>query len=348
MEPLIGAPRLGVVIVNWNRWADTIECLESLLKAPTPMAVVIVDNGSTDGSLDRITAWAAGTQSADPIDTAMARFSQPPAAKPLALTRLAAADIPAFSVGGSPPPPAGASLTLVDAAANLGFAGGNNLGLRLLLARGLDLFWLLNNDTVVDRAAPDALIRRMDATHNVGMCGTIVRFYHRPDTVQALNGSRFSLFSGQSRGIGGGQPASQAFDPAKVARETDFVLGASLAVSRAFLETVGPMHEGYFLYFEEIDWATRAAERFVTAFAHGAIVYHKEGGSIGSSGEPSQRSSKSEYWLTRSRLAFVRRNHPWAWPWHWLLTLPLAARRLLRAQPGKAAAMVRAMFGVGY
>ncbi len=342
-----GAPQLGVVIVNWNRWADTIECLESLLKTNIPLAVAVVDNGSDDGSIDHLADWAAGRQPNVPADPAMSGFSQPPAAKPIALNRLSAAEVATLAASKRDLAP-GLSLTLIDSGANLGFAGGNNLGLRWLMAHNLDLFWLLNNDTVVDAAAPDALVRRMNATHNVGMCGTVVRFYHRPDTIQALNGSRFSLWSGASQGIGSGQPADQPFDPAKVARETDFVLGASLAVSRPFLEAVGPMHEGYFLYFEEIDWATRAGERFDTAFAHGAIVYHKEGGSIGSSGKRGQRSAKSEYWLTRSRLVFIRRHHIWALPWHWLLTLPLVLRRLLRGQPVKSAAMLRAMFGFAY
>jgi hypothetical protein len=152
----------------------------------------------------------------------------------------------------------GAPLTLIDAGGNLGFAGGNNLGLRYALRDpALAYFWCLNNDTVVERDAIRALVVRMDATHRVGMCGTVVRYYHRPGTVQALNGSRFKMLSGQSMGIGRNQPAARAMDPRRVARETDFVLGASLAVSRAFLETVGFMEESYFLYFEEMDWSVR-------------------------------------------------------------------------------------------
>jgi len=59
------------------------------------------------------------------------------------------------------------------------------------------------------------------------------------------------------------------------------------------------MAEEYFLYFEEVDWAYRNAGHFAIAFAHGAIVYHKEGGSIGSSGAKGQRSATSDYYLLR-------------------------------------------------
>ena len=339
--PSLAAP-LGIVLVNWNRWADTIECLESVLRSTIPVRIVVVDNGSDDGSLDRIAAWANGEQPVVPISEKMARFSQPVCPKPIPFDRLTIDDVQ------QPDAAAKKVLTLVDAGSNLGFAGGNNAGLRLLLAiPGIQWFWLLNNDTVIEANAAEALVRRMVTTHDVGMCGTVVRFYHRPDTIQALNGHRFNIWSGQSQGIGANQPISMPFDPKRVVDQTDFVLGASLAVSRPFLETVGPMEDRYFLYYEEIDWAARNDRRFKMAFAHGAIVYHKEGGSIGSSGRPGARSLGSEYWLTRSRLAFIRRNRPILLPWHWLVTLSLIFRRLLQRQFRKAKAITRALFGLG-
>ncbi len=337
-----GPAALGIVLVNWNRWADTIECLESVFRSTIPLRVVVIDNGSDDGSLDKIEQWAAGTLASTPIKPDMARFSQPPLPKPIGVRRLAQADL------GTATGPSDAVLTLIDSGGNLGFAGGNNLGLRLLLSDPrMNYFWLLNNDTVIEQTAAAALVTRMSTTHNVGMCGTVVRFYHQPDMVQALNGSRFNLWTGQSQGIGSRQPITTPFDPKRVVDQTDFVLGASLAVSRPFLETVGPMEDRYFLYFEEIDWAARNDRRFKTAFAHGAIVYHKEGGSIGSSGRPGARSVLSEYWLTRSRLAFIRRNRPILLPWHWLVTLSLIFRRLLQRRFNKAVAITRAMFGLG-
>jgi GT2 family glycosyltransferase len=337
--------RLGVVLVNWNRGEDTIECLASLFRQTTQVRVVVVDNGSTDGSAELIMAWAAGEKSASATSDDLAHLSRD-VITPIPTQRLVPAQVPAYIPGKSQ----GAQrypLTLIASPDNLGFAGGNNLGLRLLLAdSALDYFWLLNNDTVAEPGAAAALISRMDATHKVGMCGTIVRYYHDPETVQALNGNRMSIWTGQAKGIGKGSKITEPFNPATVTAQTDFVLGASLAVSRKFLETIGPMDEKYFLYFEEADWAARNRNRFRIAFAHGATVYHKEGGSIGSSGKAGQRSAKSDYWLTRSRLRFVRRHRPLLAPWHYFITLPIAARRLLRGQPGKAAAVLRAMAGL--
>lgn len=335
-------PRLGVVLVNWNRWADTLECLESLLAGGEPVRLVVVDNGSTDGSRERFAEWARGALAAPVADPAMARHSQPPARKPLALVELDAARALATD-------PAEVAVTVIDAGANLGFAAGNNLGIRHLLRDpGIDIVWLLNNDTVAEPGAAGAIVRRIAATHGPGMCGTQVRYYHRPEVTQALNGHVYNKWTGTSRGIGGGAPAKQPFDPAKVARETDFVFGASLAVTRAYVETVGLMEERYFLYFEEIDWAVRNKRRFAVAFAHGAVVYHKEGGSIGSSGQRGQRSAFSEYWLMRSRLRFVAYRMWWLLPLHLLVSLANIAVRLVRLQPGKAWAMCKGLLGLPY
>ena len=339
---MVLAPRLGIVLVNWRRAADTIECLESVLRSDVPLRVVVVDNGSGDGSVDVIERWAAGLEAAPALSPAMANLSTPPLAKPLSVRRLSTAEAATAL-------PDQSAVTIIDAGSNIGFAAGNNLGIAFLLrARAIDYVWLLNNDTVIQPDAAQALIARMDATYNVGMCGTVVRFYHRPTTLQALNGHRFSLWTGTSRGIASGKPARTPFDPARVAHDTDFVLGASLAVSRRFIETIGPMNESYFLYYEEIDWAYRNAGRFVIAFAHGAIVFHKEGGSIGSSGIKGARSVLSDYYLTRSRLSFIRRRAPLLLPWHWLLTLGLIARRLVRLQPKKALVLGRALLGLRY
>jgi GT2 family glycosyltransferase len=337
-----GRARLAVILVNWNRNADTIECLESLLRSDERIRIVVVDNGSTDGTEERLVAWASGAEPYEPPLGALKRLTSPPIAKPVNLRVVQPHEIDEARPGEE-------QITLIVAGENQGFSGGNNIGLRFALGDpAIAYCWCLNNDTVVDPSAAGAIVARMNATHKVGMCGTQVRFYHRPGVWQALNGQRFKLLTGQSQGIGTNQPVTRPFDPRKVARETDFVLGASLAVSRAFVETVGYMEESYFLYFEEMDWSVRNRGRFAIAFAHGAIIYHKEGGSIGSSGKPGQRSEASEYYLIRSRIRFYRRNFPLLWPLQYPLAMGLIARRLLRRQPKKAAAMTRAMLGMSF
>ena len=334
--------RLAVVIVNWNGFEDTIECLESLLRQTVRPRVIVVDNGSDDGSVDQLAAWAAGRLPYEPPAGPLRRLTNPPVEKPVRLRVLTPAD----AADGAP---GEEEVTVIASPDNIGFSAGNNLGLRFALKDpAIAYCWCLNNDAVADGGAVKALVARMDATHKVGMCGTQVRYYHRPGHWQALNGHRFNLFTGMSRGIGLNVPVSRPFDPKKVARETDFVLGASLGVSRAFLETVGFMEERYFLYFEEMDWAVRNRGRFVTAFAHAAIVYHKEGGSIGSSDRAGARSPLSEYYLMRSRIKFYWKNFPLLAPFQYPLAVALIIRRLFRRQPAKAAAMIRAVLGLSY
>jgi hypothetical protein len=341
--PGADTPRLGVVIVNFRGAADTIECLESLLKSPLPMKIAVVENGSGDDSAARITAWAQGVMPATAERTEMAGFSQPPATKPLALAQVAADAIGRGAV---------ARLTMITSPRNLGFAGGNNLGLAHLSADpAIDTFWLLNNDTVVDPAAPAALLLRMRTMGRPGMCGTVVRHYWHPERLQALNGSQFNRFTGMGRALGGEAPATIPYNPQDIADATDFVLGASLAVSRAFLNQVGPMADDYFLYYEEIDWATRnerlGSARLETGFAHGAIVYHKAGRSIGSKSSVSARSAFADYWMTRSRLKYTARFHLPLWPLHWVLSWLIMLRRIIRRQPRHAAAIARAALGLG-
>ncbi len=331
--------RLGVVLVNWNRWSDTIECLESVLRSTIALRVAVVDNASSDGSIEKITAWAAGTLEAQAEDPRMARFSSPVVPKPVALTMLDAAA--ARCVAPAVPP-----LALIDGGGNLGFAGGNNLGIaHLLQDPAITHIWLLNNDTVIEADAAAALLTQLDTDTGIGMCGTVVRYYHRPDTLQCLNGSTFNPWTGNSRGIGMNGAAAAPFDAGTVARATDYVLGASLAVSRRFITTVGLMEERYFLYYEEVDWTYRNRGRFSIGFARGATVYHKEGGSIGSSSVKGGRSAMSEYWLMRARMMFVRRHLPLLLPVHWLLAIAQISRRLMRRQPRKARVMLQALFG---
>lgn len=333
-------PRLAIIVINWNRWADTLECLESLMRTDLPVRIVVIDNASDDDSLERIRAWAEGREPWEPPAGPLGRITRPALAKPVPFIEIS--DEEALSARPGPE-----LLTIIRSSENRGFAGGNNLAMRHAFSDPAVAYcWCLNNDTVVEPDAPRALVSRMDATHKVGMCGTQVRYYHRPGMWQQLNGSRFKLLTGQSAGIGANQPVTRPFDPRKVARETDFVLGASIAVSRAFVETVGYMEESYFLYFEEMDWTVRNRGRFAIAFAHGAIIYHKEGGSIGSSGKKGQRSETAEYYLMRSRIMFYRRNFPLLWPLQYPLSVALIGRRLLRRQPKKAAAMTRAMLGM--
>jgi GT2 family glycosyltransferase len=334
-------PRIAAVLVNWRGAGDTIECLESLLRSDVPVRAIVCDNDSGDGSVAAILDWAAGKRPPTvPAQPALAHLTDPPLAKPVACERLVNH---AFAHGPR------TDLTVIETGGNLGYAGGNNVGIRYALADpAIDVVWLLNNDTVVAPHTAGAILAAFDADPALGMAGAPLRYYHRPDTHQLLGGMRFNRWTAMSAGVAGGHKVVDPIDAAAVLAQTDFVCGASLAVSRAFLERIGPMEDRYFLYYEEIDWALRNAGRFKTGFVAQAIVWHKEGASAGSSGAKGQRSAFSDYHLARSKLIFGRKHYPLLLPLYWAQNMAIAIRRLLRRQPAKARAILRASFGLPF
>lgn len=295
--------KVYIVILNWNGWADTLECLESVFRTDyANYRVIVCDNDSSDGSLEKIRDWAQGRLVAPSGNCALAHLGFPPRPKPIPFIDLDKKAAEAGAIGS-----ADASLVLIQTGANLGFAGGNNVGLRYALARDdFQYAWLLNNDTVIRPDSLACLVARMDASPASGICGSTLIYYHSPDQVQALGGASYNRWRCRASQIGALQPACRKIDASKVERDMAYVAGASMMVSRTFLQDVGLMEEDYFLYFEEFDWARRAHGRYALAYAPASIVYHKEGGSIGTS-VAGKRSALSTYYLQRNRIRFVNR-----------------------------------------
>ena len=154
------------------------------------------------------------------------------------------------------------NLTLLQSGTNLGFAGGNNVGLRYALAHGAQYVWLLNNDTLVEPDALGKLVAKFQREPDLGLCGSTLVYESQRDTVQALGGARYNRWLGTVQHIGQHERWPQAVDEVRVEQRLSYLIGASTLVSKAFLERVGLLQEDYFLYFEELDWAVRARGAF--------------------------------------------------------------------------------------
>jgi len=295
-----------IIIVNWNGWRDTLECLESVFRLRTsPYRVIVCDNGSSDGSLARIEEWARGQEPAPLADLKMAGHSRPPCPKPVSCQCLTRAQAKRHEL------PASADLILIDCETNLGFAGANNVGLRFALSqKDMGWAWLLNNDTVADASALAALVDKMARTPTAGIVGSTLIYYHHPDKVQAFGGARYFPLIGLSMHIGRFRNRRRLVDEQTVESRMRYVIGASLFVSRDFVETVGLMSEEYFLYYEELDWALRARGRFSLAYAQNSLVFHKVGATIGSSNRAVYRSLLSDYYLMGNRLKITAKFFP--------------------------------------
>ena len=334
-----------VVILNWNGWRDTIECLESLLRSRgCPFRVVVCDNNSVDESIAGITAWAEGRLAVDSAKTpeSLRHLVLPPRTKPVELLVLTEAE--SAAAAGGVDAIAHVPLTLIRNNENRGFAGGVNVGIRFALAhRDCAWVWVLNNDTIVDPDAMAELVAHVARDPRIGICGSSVLYYHAPQTVQARGGAELDRWFGVTRHLGDGERWTGPVEALEVERAMSYVLGASMLVTRAFLEKVGLMAEDYFLYYEELDWAMRARGRFSLGYAPSSIIWHKEGASIGSSSAPARRSALSDYYGARNRLLFMRRFFPWRMPSVYTGIVLSILKRLKRGQPERARELFRIM-----
>lgn len=163
---------------------------------------------------------------------------------------------------------------LVELERNLGFAGGNNLGIRQALAEGADYVWLLNPDAQPDPGALSAMVRLAEADPGLGAVGAVVCDMDRPERVQAWGGGEVVLKWGLIRLLS---------HPAQMPR-LSYISGASLLIRRKALERVGLLDEGFFMYGEDCDYGLRLRKAgFRLGVAPGARVLHKGGTSWSSS-----------------------------------------------------------------
>jgi GT2 family glycosyltransferase len=291
---------VAIVIVNWNGWRDTIRCIESCLALNhRNCRIVVCDNASSDGSIDHLAQWARGESSAEPDPD-----NPVPAGHGLRPAGFAVLDRAEAEAGGG----GDAQLLLVRTGGNLGFAGGNNVGLRWAIAQGFAYYWLLNNDAVAAPDALDRLLARFALNPRIGLCGSTLIEYFSPADVQAYAGAcHLGTFRG--RHLGEGDPIERALSdgPHFTLRKDEifYPVGASMLASRAFVEQVGLLEAGYFLYYEEVDWVLRGRHSFHIELAPDSLVYHKGGATAGSLA--AQPSARALAYLYRSRLRVARR-----------------------------------------
>lgn len=210
-------------------------------------------------------------------------------------------------------------LKLVRSDKNLGFAGGNNLGIREATGRYL---FFLNNDTELEDDSLRYLVERMDSDPSIGVACPKIRFFYGERLIQFAGYTPLSKISLRNSLIGFKCRDDGSFDQSC---DSPYAHGAAMMVRRDVLDTAGLMYEKYFLYYEELDWSERirkAGWRIV--YEPRCCVFHKESATTG------QESPLRAYYITRNRLLFASRNLKGADLW-----LSLAYQILLVA-PAKA------------
>ena len=180
---------------------------------------------------------------------------------------------------------------------NLGFAGGNNLGIKA--ARGKYLFFI-NNDTIFKEFNVQALIDRLESSPKITVVCPKIRFSWGNHPIQFAGYTPLSKITVRNQAIGFGEEDHGQYD---IAHPTPYAHGAAMLIKREALEKVGLMPECYFLYYEELDWSmmfTRAG--FEIWYDPVCTVYHKESQATG------QNSPLRTYYIVRNRLLLVKRN----------------------------------------
>jgi GT2 family glycosyltransferase len=310
-------PRLGVVIVTFNS-ADVIcDCLESLLAATgVHLTITVVDNASTDNTLQVLKDWASGIPWAPSADLPLQLY---PAPKPVSLDG---------SIGAS-----GHGIALIETGINAGFAAGVNVGLAsLAVDLGIDRFWVLNPDSVAASGTAAAFATAQAPDGDFALMGGRVLYLDRPDLIQ-IDGGTLNHRTGVTGNLGLG--AHHATTPPPELNSLAFITGASMVASRRFYEMAGPMSEDYFLYYEEVDWALQRGTLPVI-YCSGAVVYHRAGTAIGSPTIGRPASPFSLYFKHRGRLRFIRRHFPMSVPLALGYSLAKAGQLLLKGYPTEA------------
>jgi hypothetical protein len=186
---------------------------------------------------------------------------------------------------------------IIKSERNLGFAGGNNLGIQA--AQGKYLF-LVNNDTIFKDFNVQTLIDRMESSSKIGIICPKIRFAWSNNPIQFTGYTALSKVTVRNHAIGFGEDDHGQYD---TAHPTPYAHGAAMLIRRDAIDKVGLMPECYFLYYEELDWSmmfTRAG--YQIWYEPKCTIYHKESQSTG------QNSPLRTYYLTRNRLLLVRRN----------------------------------------
>ena len=181
---------------------------------------------------------------------------------------------------------------------NLGFAGGNNLGIKA--AKGKYIF-LVNNDTIFKEFKVQALINRLESSDDIGIVCPKIRFAWGNNPIQFAGYTPLSKITIRNQAIGFGEEDKGQYE---TAHPTPYAHGAAMLIKREALEKVGLMPDCYFLYYEELDWSmmfTRAG--YQIWYEPTCTIYHKESQTTG------QNSPLRTYYITRNRLLLVKRNY---------------------------------------
>lgn len=258
-RPPLKTPKVNIVILNWNGYEVTRECLASLSKMDYPNCeIVLVDNGSADGSPDRL-----------------------------------AAEFP--------------EITLIRNKENLGFTGGNNVGIRRVLEENADYVLLLNNDTVVAPNFLSELIRTGESDRRIGLLNPKIFYFEPSDRIWYAGGS-FNIWKGIASHRGHREPDRGRYD---TSQEVTFITGCAFLIKTEVIRKIGLLDDCLFYTCEDTDWTIRSLNAgYKAVYVPSSVIWHKQSIDVKRNAGKAFR----DFYNVRNSLLLARRH---AKVYHW-------------------------------
>jgi GT2 family glycosyltransferase len=286
--------KVSIIILNWNGWKDTIECLESVYQINYPnYDVIVVDNGSQNKSVEMIKNYASGEISVESDFFEYKKFNKPINIFEYSANKLRSLQIINENYNNLN---SNNKMILIKNNVNSGFSEGNNIGIKFVLQfLNSDYILLLNNDTVVDKNFLNELVKFADTNHEVGIVGPMVNYYDKPDET-AYIGHNVNICNGRIS-----NPSIIGINPPK-SIQIDYVVGCGLLIKKSVVDDIGLLDPDYFLYYEDVDWCLRAQKQgYKIFYVSKSKIWHKI---------PSKeiRSLSSYYYGNRNSFLLIKKN----------------------------------------
>ena len=295
-------PRVSIIILNWNGWKDTMECLESLYKINYPnYDIIVIDNDSKDESIEKINEYCNGN-----IKISSKFFKYSKENKPIKVFEVnedKARNKKFLKKDDYEKLNPNKRMILIKNKDNYGFAGGNNVGIKFSLdVLNPDYVLLLNNDTVVDKDFLIEMVKVGESDEKIGIVGSKIYYYDyngRSDVVWFAGGG-INTKTGYGWHEGDHTIDNRAYNKIK---EFDFITGCSMLLKKEILEKLKGLDELYFACYEDSDLSIRAKKLgYKCVYIPKSILWHKLG--VSGNGSPA-----SVYYQTRNRILFVRKHN---------------------------------------
>lgn len=287
-------PNVSIIILNWNGWKDTIECLESLNQIKYQnYHIIIVDNCSDDDSIERIGKYCDGE-----LKVESSFFEYDPRTKPIKVFEIKEKELKnsnKIKMDYITNLKSKNYITLIKNNENRGFAEGNNIGINYAL-KNLNPDWilLLNNDTVVE---PYFLNELVNQAENASIIGSKLYFYDDKDVTQST-GVKIKWSYGKMISLGYGHKNNSE----DYGNDLDAVSGCSMFIKKEVVNKIGLLNTKCFLYYEDTDFCVRAKRAgFKIVCADNSKVWHK------TSVSSKKIIGTREYYSARNLFLFMRK-----------------------------------------